>query len=65
MPKRKTKLSEKRYFTVAELAFELRLSEKTIRRQILTGKIYALQIGRSYRIPAAELLKLGVSVTVH
>mgnify|MGYP000694510620 FL=1 len=37
--------------TVAELAALLRVSVKTIRRQIQTGDIPALKVGGQYRIP--------------
>lgn len=49
------KMNEKRFLTVAEAAIELRVSERTIRRQIIAKKILAKQIGRSYRIPASEI----------
>jgi excisionase family DNA binding protein len=49
------------FLTVAETAALLRVSEKTIRRQIACGGLPACRVGRSVRIPAKSLNALTYS----
>lgn len=49
------------FLTVPEAASLLRVSEKTIRRQIACGRLLACRIGRSVRIPAKSLEMLPYS----
>lgn len=44
--------------TVAELAKHLQVDRITIRRWIASGKIPAVKIGRSYRIPAEAVAQI-------
>jgi excisionase family DNA binding protein len=45
--------------TVEEVAAHLRVSTKTVRRQIAAGHIQAIRIGRSIRVSPEELACLG------
>ncbi|MCF8471361.1 MAG: helix-turn-helix domain-containing protein [Sphingomonadaceae bacterium] len=45
--------------TVEEVAAYLRVSTKTVRRQIAAGHIQAIRIGRSIRVSPEELACLG------
>lgn len=47
--------------TVEEVAVYLRVSTKTVRRQIAAGHIQAIRIGRSIRVSPEELACLGIS----
>jgi len=47
-----------KYFSIASLAEQFELSQKTIRRMIIEGQIKAKRIRGSVRIPHSELLKL-------
>jgi excisionase family DNA binding protein len=47
----------KLWYTVEELAIELKVCRETIRRRIREGRILTMQIGRYHRIPAAEVKK--------
>jgi excisionase family DNA binding protein len=49
--------SMKLWYTVEELADELKVCRETIRRRIREGVILSKQIGRYHRIPAAEVKK--------
>lgn len=44
-----------RYFTIKELAAILRVDHKTVRNAIKDGRITALRVGRTFRIPAAAI----------
>lgn len=44
-------LGEVRLLTVAEVAAAMRVSRMTVYRLVHDGKLSALQVGRSYRIP--------------
>jgi excisionase family DNA binding protein len=46
------------FYTPEELARLLRVSEETIRRRCRTKEIEARKLGRIWRIPRAEALKL-------
>ena len=46
------------YLTVAEAASLLRVSEKTIRRQIACGRLPVCRVGRSVRISAKAIAML-------
>jgi excisionase family DNA binding protein len=48
-------LADQAFLTVAEAASWLRVSQKTIRRQIAGGGLPACRVGRSVRIPAKAL----------
>lgn len=41
--------------TVPEVAERLRVSEPTIRKLIVDGKLKAIRVGRQFRIPADEV----------
>ena len=47
--------SEKNYLTVADFAKALDVSASTVRNWIRAGKVDAIQIGRTIRIPKTEL----------
>lgn len=51
-----------RLMTVSEVAAGARVSTKTVRRLINSGKLRVVRIGRAIRIPAAEYLRLIGSV---
>jgi excisionase family DNA binding protein len=42
-------------YTIRECAEALRISERTVRRAIATGKLRAIRVGRLVRVPAASL----------
>ena len=42
---------DKAVLTIAEVAERLRISPRTVRRQIGSGALYAVKIGRSVRVP--------------
>jgi len=44
------KLDEGEYYTIDELAIVLKISRRTIERQIKNGEIKAIKIGRQWRI---------------
>ena len=46
------------YLTVSEAASLLRVSEKTIRRQIACGRLPVCRVGRSVRISAKAIAEL-------
>ena len=46
--------SDTRFLTVPEVAMELRLSERTVKRLISRGSLPALRVGRSVRIERAR-----------
>jgi excisionase family DNA binding protein len=48
-----------RLLTVAEVAERLRVHPITVRRHIKAGRLRAVRIGRSVRVPEAELRKLS------
>jgi len=52
-------LSVDTLMTVEEVAAYLRVSTKTVRRQIAAGHIQAIRIGRSIRVSPDELACLG------
>ncbi len=52
-------LSVDTLLTVDEVAAYLRVSTKTVRRQIIAGHIQAIRIGRSIRVSPEELACLG------
>ena len=54
-------LADNAFLTVAEAASWLRVSQKTIRRQIACGGLPACRVGRSVRIPAKSLNALTYS----
>ena len=41
--------------TIGEVAHALRVSAKTIQRQIASGELGAVRIGRGVRVPVTEL----------
>ena len=45
-------------YTVHEAAQMVRVSERTIRRAILSGKLQAVRIGRAVRVPRESLVAL-------
>lgn len=47
-----------KYFSIASLAEQFELSQKTIRRMITEGRLKARRIGGSVRIPHEELSKI-------
>lgn len=46
------------FYTVKELAAHLRLSKMTISRLIDTGDLFAVRVGRSFRIPRSEVARV-------
>jgi excisionase family DNA binding protein len=46
------------YYTVAEVAKAFRVSVMTIHRMVNDGKLAAVRVGRSVRIPVAEVKRL-------
>ncbi len=49
------------FYTVQEVAEILSLSEQTIRKLIHEGKLQAIRLGRTYRIPYESLVQLRTS----
>ena len=43
----------------AEFALHFRLHAETVRRWIRTRRIHALKVGRSWRIPASEKIRVS------
>lgn len=43
------------FFTIAQVAEKLQVSEKTVRRMLLSGELPGYKIGGQYRIRPAEL----------
>lgn len=52
------KLFPKPFYTVQELASILQVHRHTIENWIKGGKIQAVKIGKAYKIPQTELVKL-------
>ena len=46
---------DKAVLTIAEVAERLRVSPRTVRRQIVSGALCAVKIGRSVRIPRSAV----------
>jgi excisionase family DNA binding protein len=46
------------FYTVEELAEYLKVANHTVRLWIRDGKVSAVRIGRSYRIPLAEVRRI-------
>jgi excisionase family DNA binding protein len=46
------------YYSIKEIADYFGVSDATIRKQVLSGKIKSLRVGRLYRIPRKEFEKL-------
>lgn len=44
-----------RFYTVAEVAGQLRVSNMTVYRIVKSGQLKAVRVGRGYRIPEDEL----------
>lgn len=44
--------------TTREVAKLLRISDETVRRQIRTGKIRAVKVGKQWLVPGAELNRI-------
>jgi excisionase family DNA binding protein len=44
-------LSEVRFLTVAEVAAVMRVSKMTVYRLVHSGKLPAIRVGRSFRVP--------------
>lgn len=59
-------LTIEKHFTIRQVADALQLSERTIRRWIKSGKLYAIEFpgrfGSEYRIPRSALTALGFRV---
>jgi excisionase family DNA binding protein len=51
-------MNEPLYYTPEEIAAALRVSEETIRRQLREGQIKGQKVGRMWRIPRDEAIKL-------
>jgi excisionase family DNA binding protein len=45
---------EDEHFTTDELALKLKVNTETVRRLIRSGKLAAIKLGNTYRVPAAE-----------
>lgn len=50
------------FYTVQEVADILSLSEQTIRKLIREGRLKAVRLGRTYRIPSEALINLKVTL---
>ena len=48
-------LAEVRFLTVAEVAAAMRVSKMTVYRLVHDGRLPALQVGRSFRIPESAV----------
>lgn len=59
-------LTIEKHFTIKQVAAALQLSDRTIRRWIKSGKLYAAEypgrFGVEYRIPRSALTALGFRV---
>lgn len=59
-------LTIEKHFTIRQVAAALQLSDRTIRRWIKSGKLYAIEFpgrfGVEYRIPRSALTALGFRV---
>lgn len=51
-------MGEPLYYTPEEIALALRVSEETIRRQLREKQIKGQKVGRIWRIPREEAIKL-------
>lgn len=56
--------TDARYFTVDELAAELRVDPKTIRAELASGRISFVRVGRLIRIPRRVLALLETQARV-
>jgi excisionase family DNA binding protein len=60
-----TNFKDCKFFTVKEFAKKMNMSPYTIRRSIISGKIYAMRPGMGkkspYRIPETEFERLMIS----
>jgi excisionase family DNA binding protein len=60
-------LTIEKHFTIKQVAAALQLSDRTIRRWIKSGKLYAVEysgrFGSEYRIPRSALTALGFRVS--
>lgn len=54
--------SNKKYFTVKEVAELLSVAEITVRKHIQYGKVKIVKFGRATRIHRKELLRLGIKL---
>jgi excisionase family DNA binding protein len=52
----------KEFYTVAEAAVLFSVSQRTVKNQIVSGKIYGFKIGAQWRIPSAEIDRLKIPV---
>lgn len=52
------------YYTITEVAKLFRVSQNTIRRQVMSGEIQAIRCGHSWRVPASELEKMQKNLVV-
>ena len=50
------------FYTVQEVAEILSLSEQTIRKLIHEGKLQAIRLGRTYRVPYESLVQLRTTL---
>ena len=48
-------LAEVRFLTVAEVASIMRVSKMTVYRLVHAGDLPAVRVGRSFRVPEAEV----------
>ncbi len=55
---------DKAVLTIAEVAERLRISPRTVRRQIASGALCAVKIGRSVRIPRSAVDALFLKLYV-
>lgn len=54
--------TNKKYFTVKEVAELLSVAEITVRKHIQYGKVKIVKFGRATRIHRKELLRLGIKL---
>lgn len=50
-----TEPARQRFFTVAEVAEQMRVSNMTVYRILHSGDLPAIRVGRSFRVPAEAL----------
>jgi excisionase family DNA binding protein len=61
-------MSDRRLYTVPELAIELRCSERHARELVARGAVASIRVGRLVRVPAPEIERVvreGVQLPEH
>ncbi len=58
-------INRERFLSVLETSRELGLTPVTVRSWLRGGKLKAVQVGRAYLIPEAEVARLQVATSVN